>query len=175
MAVMDLAGLPNGTRVFVDTNIFYLHFLGKSAACTALIQRIQTGDVPAYVNSRVMLDLLHKMMLVEALQRGFIGKLRAEKLKEWLARNRALAGQLTDYQTQFDSILSLGIGLLRTTKQLLKDTKAERSAHALMAGDSLHLGSMNRHKPVIANLATNDSDFDHVPAVTIWKPMDVMP
>lgn len=175
MAVMDLASIPNGTRVFVDTNIFFLHFLGKSATCTALIQRIHLGDLSAYVNSRVLLDLLHKMMLAEAVQKGLIQKARAEKLKDWLVRNRAQAGQLTAYQTQFESILSLRISLLRTTKKLLKDTKAERLAHGLMAGDSLHLGSMNRHSPIIPNLATNDGDFYHVPAVTIWKPMDVVP
>jgi predicted nucleic acid-binding protein len=175
MAVMDLAGLPNGTRVFVDTNIFALHFAGRSAACTALIQRIQSGDVPAYVNSRVLLDLLHKMMLAEAVQRGFIKKAAADKLKDWLSRNRAQAAQLTAYQTQFESILDLGIGLLRTTKRLLKESKAERVTHGLMAGDSLHLGSMNRHNPIIPNLATNDGDFDHVATVTVWKPMDVVP
>ena len=174
MAVMDLANLPNGTRVFVDTNIFALHFAGKSAACTALIQRIQSGDVSAYVNSRVMLDLLHKMMLVEAFHKGFIQKPTADKLKTWMARNRAQAGQLTACQTQFESILSLGIGLLRTTKKLLKDSKAERVAHGLLAGDSLHLGSMNRHKPVIAHLATYDGDFDHVATITIWRPTDVV-
>lgn len=175
MAVMDLASLPSGTRVFVDTNIFYLHFLGKSAACTTLIQRIQSGDVSAYVNSRVLLDILHKMMLAEAVQRRFIRKASADMLKDWLGHNRAQAGQLTAYQTQFENILSLGIGLLRTTKKLLKDTKSERAAHGLMAGDSLHLGNMNRHNPIIPNLATNDGDFDHVSTVTVWKPIDVVP
>ena len=74
----------------------------------------------------------------------------------------------------FEGILALGIEMLMTTKKLLSETKAERVNHALMAGDSLHLGCMNRHDPTIANMATNDSDFDHVPTVTIWKPMDVV-
>jgi len=51
----------------------------------------------------------------------------------------------------------------------------KRATLGLMAGDSLHLGSMNRHNPIIPNLATNDGDFDHVAAVTVWKPMDVVP
>ena len=173
MAVMDLVNVPNGTRVFVDTNIFFLHFTGKSAACTAFIQRVQAGDIPAFVNSRVMLDLLHKLMLVEAFQKGMIPQPRAEKLKVWLVGNRANAGRLADYQTQFDSILALGIEMLRTTKKLLAETETERRVHALMVGDSLHLGCMNRHEPAISDPVTNDSDFDHVSSIRIWKPKDI--
>lgn len=175
MAVEDLLSLPNGMRVFVDTNIFELHFRSKSQTCTTFVNRIVQNDVTAFVNSRVLLDLLHKMMLAEAVQKGFIPTMSAHHLKAWLSRNHTRAGLLVDYQTQFEGVLDLGMGLLRTTKKLLKDTKAERTTNALMAGDSLHLGCMNRHSPTIANLVTNDGDFDHVPTITVWKPMDVMP
>jgi predicted nucleic acid-binding protein len=64
----DLASLPAGTSIFVDTNIFSLHFQGRSVTCSAFITRIAQGEIIAYVNTQVLSDLLHKLMLAE--QRG---------------------------------------------------------------------------------------------------------
>jgi len=61
----DLATLPFGTSVFVDTIIFDLHFRNKSATCTAFVERIARGEISAFVNTQVLSDLLHKLMLAE--------------------------------------------------------------------------------------------------------------
>jgi predicted nucleic acid-binding protein len=173
MPVLDLAAMPSGTRVFLDTNVFVFHYRGKSASCTALINRIAHGDVIGYVNTQVLSDLLHKLMLAEAAAKKFCG-FGASDLKHWLSANRALAVQLTDYQTRFEDTLDLGIKVMRITKNILVDTKIERAAYGLMTGDSLHLGNMNRHTPAVRHIATHDGDFAHVPGLTVWKPMDVI-
>ncbi len=74
--------------------------------------------------------------------------------------------------------MNLGLHILPINKRLLISTKFERQTYELMAGDSLHLGCMNKYtvKRVpapIQNIATYDGDFDHVPGLTIWKPQDV--
>lgn len=170
---MDLAGIPNGTRVFVDTNIFDFHFRGKSACCTAFVTRVAMGEVTAYVNTQVLSDLLHKMMLAEAAAKGFCAY-GTKHLKPWLAANRADAGRLAECQRQLENLLSLGIKVVRISKQLLMETKAERTSFGLMTGDSLHLGCMNRHTPQIQDIATHDGDFAHITTLTVWKPMDVV-
>ncbi|MEQ8464548.1 type II toxin-antitoxin system VapC family toxin [Coleofasciculus sp. E1-EBD-02] len=171
----DLAHLPLGTRVFVDTIIFDLYFRSKSTTCAAFINRIAKREVYAYVNTQILSDLLHKLMLAEAVNKGYITRRSASKLKNKLSSNRSLASNLTDYQQQFEDILALGIKVLRISQKTLVETKRERTQYGLMTGDSLHLGTMNQHSTPIDNIVTHDSDFAHVPNLTIWTPMDVIP
>ena len=104
-------------------------------------------------------------MLAEANAKGFISNRSASKLKRWLSADRTRAANLTDYQTQFENTLAIGLRVLRITKKTLIDTKHERANYALMTGDSLHLGTMNRHHPPLQDIVTHDSDFAHVPGV----------
>lgn len=171
----DLAALPAGIRVFVDTNIFDLHYRNKSATCSAFITRVARGEVVAYVNTQVLSDLLHKLMLAEAYTKGFIPKRQASALKEKLKADRALAATLTDYQTQFENTLAIGLRVLQISRKILVETKTERTAHGLMTGDSLHLGNMNRHSTPLQDIVTHDSDFAHIPSLTVWEPLDVTP
>lgn len=170
----DLAALPTGTRVFVDTNIFDLHYRGKSATCSAFINRVARGEVVAYVNTQVLSDLLHKLMLAEAYAKGLISRRQASALKARLQANRALAAGLTDYQMQFENTLAIGLRVLQISRKILVETKAERVAHGLMTGDSLHLGNMNRHPIPLQDIVTHDGDFAHVPGLIVRGPMDVI-
>jgi predicted nucleic acid-binding protein len=170
----DLAFLPTGTPAFVDTNIFFLHFRGNSATCSAFIDRIAREEVTAYVNTQVLSDLLHKLMLAEACGKGLISKQSAANLKTLLASNRMIATHLVDYQIQFENILMIGLKVLPITSKLLVDTKVERSTHGLMTGDSLHMGNMNRHSNPIHDIVTYDGDFGHISDLNVWKPMDVV-
>lgn len=170
----DLAALPAGTRVFVDTNIFDLHYRDKSATCSAFISRVARGEVVAYVNTQVLSDLLHKLMLAEAYAKGFIPKRQASALKDKLKVDRALAATLTDYQTQFENTLAIGLRVLQISRKILVETKVERARHGLMTGDSLHLGNMNRHSTPVQDIVTHDGDFAHIPGLTVWEPMDVV-
>src|SRR5215469_10120416 len=67
----DLNLLPGGMDVFVDTNIFDLHFQGNSLSCTNFLNRIANGEIDAYVNTLVLADLLHKLMTAEAYIKHF--------------------------------------------------------------------------------------------------------
>jgi len=63
----------------------------------------------------------------------------------------------------------MGIRVKPITRRLLLDTKAERQKHGLMTGDSLHVGSMNRHSSPIIHIATKDGDFGHINGLTVWE------
>lgn len=170
----DLTHLPKGTRVFVDTNIFDLHFRGYSLACTNFIGRVIRGEIIAYVNTQVLSDLLHRLMLVEAYKKGYIGSMRASQLKTCFQRDRAKAASLEDYQLQFESALAFGLKVLPLTRQTFISTRAERIQYGLLTSDSLHLGTMNYHNVPLRNIVTEDGDFSHIAGVTMWEPMDVV-
>lgn len=174
----DLSLLPSGTSVFVDTNIFDLHFQGKSITCTNFLDRIAKHDIDAYVNTQVLSDLLHKLMTAEAYAKHCISKRSAFKLRDYLKNNRGKPIPLGDYQNQFEKILSFDLNVLPIDEKLLVETKIERSKFYLMTGDSIHLGCMNRRtlkqqNVPLLHIVTHDSDFEHIPALTVWEPTDV--
>ena len=70
----DLSVLPDGIKVFVDTNIFHYHLKGESMSCTNFIIRIAKREIEAYVNTQVLSDLLHKLMITEAIAKGCMFK-----------------------------------------------------------------------------------------------------
>src|SRR5579859_7541112 len=142
----DLSTLPEGSRVFVDTNIFDLHFRNASVSCSLFLERVALGEVTAYVNIQILSDLLHKLMLTEAFARGYITRRSANKLKDKLKTTPTIAASLVSYQSQFEAILSLGMTVLPVDERLLRDAKFERVTYGLMTGDSIHLGTMNRCK-----------------------------
>jgi len=170
----DLSALPSGTSVFVDTIIFDLHFRNKSVTCTAFVERIARKEIIAFVNTQVLSDLLHKLMLAEAQLKGLIPNRSARELKEKLTTNRTIMGNLIDYQVQFENTLAIGIRVLSGTCKLLKESKRERITHGLMVGDSLHLCNMNRCTVPIRDIVTHDGGFSHINGIMVWKPMDVI-
>ncbi|HVB22109.1 MAG TPA: type II toxin-antitoxin system VapC family toxin [Ktedonobacteraceae bacterium] len=179
--IRDLKDLPHGTEVFVDTNIFHYHFERRSDTCTAFLLRVAQREITAYVNVQILSDLLHKLMLAEAVNRHYVNDDDAGQLKRYLGncRTNAQGPRLEDYQTQFENILKIGLRVLPMNENLLKDTIRERKKYYLMVGDSLHLGTMNRRRVKnrevpLQHIVTHDKDFMFVPDLTIWKPFDIV-
>lgn len=169
----DLAVLPQGSSIFVDTNIFYLHFTGSSVICTAFFNRIARGEIIADVDTEVLSDLLNKLMLVEAFNKVLVKKAHAILFKKHLQSNRNALSLISDHQRQFEDTLSIGLKVIRITKSLLIKTKNERSVLGLMTNDSLHLGTINRNNVPLKNIAIYDGDFSHISTITVWAPQDV--
>jgi predicted nucleic acid-binding protein len=177
----DLALLPAGASVFVDTNIFYLHFQLRSLTCTNFFSRVENKEIDAYVNTQVLSDLLHKLMIAEAFNKHCttLPKPSAPKLKKYLNQQRGTPIPLGQYQAQFEDAVAMGLKVLPINEKLLVETKTERTIYYLMTGDSLHLGCMNRRtvkrkKAPLSDIVTYDGDFAHIPGVTVWAPQDVI-
>jgi len=168
----DLATLPSGATVFVDTIIFDLHYRGKSAECERFLRRVAGGDVTAYVNTQVLTDLMHKLMLADAFQQGIIAERSAKKMREALNGDRSLAAKLVHCHQQFRDTLRIGLRVRQITKDMLVRSQVHRQGQALLTGDSLHLETMLRVG--VLNVVTCDSDFANVVGITVWSPTDVM-
>jgi uncharacterized protein len=80
---MKLEDLPEGARVLVDANILIYHFSGISLECRAFLQRREFRQVEAFTGVHILLEVFHRLMVLEALQKGLIaGGQPARKLKE---------------------------------------------------------------------------------------------
>lgn len=173
--IKNLAELPQGSRVFVEADIFDLYYKGKSNSCKKLIENLEASKVFAYVNAQVITDLIHQLMLAEAYQKGYIRRINLGHLKDWLNRHRHQAATLTDSQQQVEDLIKYAhLKMLPITRDLLIESKRERANYGLLVTDSIHLGCMNRHQPHLTDIVSCHNRFELVPGLTIWKPMDVV-
>ena len=101
---MKLEDLPSGARIFVDANILIYHFSGISLECRAFLQRCESRQVEAFTGVHILLEITHRLMVLEALQKGLItGGQPARKLKE---QPEIIKG-LHEYNPTATSVLAL--------------------------------------------------------------------
>jgi hypothetical protein len=67
--MMTLAEVPPATEIFLDANIFGYDFSGPTLltpACSALLRHIEEGDITGYTSLIVVVEVLHRLMIIEA-------------------------------------------------------------------------------------------------------------
>ena len=69
---MKLDDLPDGARIFVDANILIYHFSGISLECRAFLQRCESRQVEAFTGVHIVLEVTHRLLILEALQKRLI-------------------------------------------------------------------------------------------------------
>ena len=60
---MRLSGLPEGTRVFIDANIFIYHFSAASrfnSSCTDFLERVEFGAVHGVTSAAIVQETVHR-------------------------------------------------------------------------------------------------------------------
>lgn len=66
---MILNDLPPDALVFLDANIFVYHFSGVSLECRNLLKRVERGDIRAATGAHIILEVLHRLMTIEAVSK----------------------------------------------------------------------------------------------------------
>ena len=166
---MTFDELPDGERVFIDANIFLYHFGGFSDQCDAFLQRCEDRRIEGFTSHTVMTEILHRLMIAEAIDKGFITpKNPVKKLK---ARPE-IVKKLHGYYEHAQQIRSMGVHVLSIQKDLIEEQSYKiRREYGLLTHDSIILTTMFEHG--ISHLATNDLDFERVKAIRVVRPTDV--
>ncbi|HEC86384.1 MAG TPA: PIN domain-containing protein [Thermoplasmatales archaeon] len=68
-----------------------------------------------------------------------------------------------------DIIESSNVIILEGRSSLFPDFVEISRTYNLMATDAMHVSVMKKHG--ITNIATNDSDFERVDWIKVWKPL----
>src|SRR5271168_1254719 len=74
MPIADLASIPNGSEIFIDSNIFVYGLSGRSAQCHALLQKVSLAEITAVTSYHVVGEVTHKLMLADSRQRGLCNR-----------------------------------------------------------------------------------------------------
>ena len=165
---MTLADVPRSETVFIDANVLIYHFAGRSDECSAFLTRIESGEVRGFTGQMILLEVAHRLMVIEAAERGFpLGSNPAARL----ARRPDLVRQLSKYHFSAAKIPRMGIEVLPIPDEVLGRSQEYRQTHGLLVNDSLVPLQMRESRITI--LASEDAAFDRVPWIKRAAPQDV--
>ena len=163
-----LGDLTAEQTLFIDANIFIYHFTGLSQQCSDFLARCERGDLWGVTGTHVLLEVLHRLMMVEAVNKGLVTPGNVAKK---LRGKPDVVEQLIDYQIQTEAILEMGIDIIGLTLEHLKASLRYRRRASLLVNDSLTAAAMEAEE--ISNLATADLNFARVEAIKVYSPQDL--
>jgi len=163
---LPLTELPAGQTVFIDANIFIYHFTGLSQECSRFLERCERGDLWGITAVHVLLEVLHRLMMIEAVTKKLVTPGNVAKK---LRTRPNVVKQLVDYQTQ--TILEMGIELVGLTSDALRISHPYRRRGGLLVNDSLIAAVMEAEG--ILDIATANPDFSRVDGLRVYSPMDL--
>lgn len=165
---MDINQLPSGTICLIDTNIFLYHLAAQSSDCRQILDRIARGEIYGYVTTPIIGELLHKRMVIEAVNGGLVG---GSKPLEKLKRQPQLITRLSIYITEIVQLLQLPLTVIEVTEEDVNWSHTLRRAYGMLVTDSINLACAVRRG--ITDIVTHDTDFLHIPNLKIWQPTDI--
>jgi predicted nucleic acid-binding protein len=165
---MKLEDLPEGARVLVDANILIYHFSGVSLECRAFLQRCESRQVEAFTGVHILLEVTHRLMVLEALQKGLItGGQPARKLKE----QPEIIKDLREYNQSVQQIPRLRIRVRTITSAIIRASEAIRVQEGLLTNDSVTVALMRQMG--VTDVAMADTDFNTVSQIRVYQPGDI--
>ena len=164
-----LGEIPSGSQIFIDANIFIYHFGGNgdiADACTEFLLRVENRDVQAFTSTVILTEVLHRLMIVEAVEK--YGR-PLKGIVRYLKEHPDVVMSLEKYSMVPEKIQQMNVIPLLITLEDILDSKRIRESHGLLTNDSTSVSVMRRFG--ISNIATNDSDFERVAGIEVWKPL----
>jgi len=163
---MTRSALSRGLEVFIDSNIFTYHLSGHEIfgeSCRDFLRQVERKEYRGYVNDIIISEVLLNFLKSELLRlRGIAPYRVAREIK----RDPSLI-ELVDFDAVtmlFDeldlNISFIGFECVEVTMLMEK--------YNLLPNDAMHLATMEKYG--LTNIATNDSDFERVDWIKVWKP-----
>ena len=165
---MKLDEIEGSSEVFIDANIFIYHFTGVSDQCSDFLNRCEQGDLIATTSVNVLLEVLHRLMMVEAVRKDLV---KPPNIVKKLNKHPAKVKGLNEYSLNAQTISEMGIEIKPTTFETVVRSQMVRLAYGLMVNDSVLIAHMQEEG--IKLLATNDTGFEKVKEILVCKPGDV--
>jgi len=167
---MNLAKLPRGVEVFVDSSILASHFIEQGALtdqCSAFLSRCTVEELRAYTSVIAAAETIHRVIVAEAIRRY---ELPPRQAVTYLKQHPDTVKELREHLKVASQIYRLGVDILPVTHIHLHQSKQFRTDYGLMTNDSLIVAVMQDHK--LVHLATNDRDFERVRGIKVWMPVE---
>jgi len=161
--------IPVGRRVFIDSNIFLYEVFdhpkfGESAY--RILKDVENGSIEGVTSTLVLDEVLHKMILIEASDKFQIS---IKETVPFLKKNHKEIPLLEASWKDIDRIQKIeNLTVCGISPDVFKSSINVAKTNMLLAHDALHIAVMKYES--IADIATNDNDFERIEGVTVWKP-----
>jgi len=165
---MFLEDIPDNSAVFVDANILLYDISGHSIygnSCKGFLRRGKKGEIKGITSIIVLNEVLHKLVLGEvAEERG----LRLYQVIDIIKQNPEILKDLRTYEVMDKIESASNLSILKAMPQNFTMARRLMKEHSLLSNDALHLAVMKENN--LINLASNDSDFERVEWIRVYKP-----
>ena len=153
--------------VFLDTNILIYAFTETrfTPACEELLDNVRNGVVKGHVNSTVIDEFFHKVLLMQIYaEKG----MQPSDAITFLKQNPE---RIADFSLPFDVTQEVlhdyGIIVLDTAP-LMDETLEFSKRYGLLFSDALHAASCSHY--ALDHLVSNDRDFSRVESISVIAP-----
>jgi len=133
--------------------------------CNTLLDRIHSRDLTGYISTVVLNEFIHKLIIGEVAQKT---GLKTGQVIQYLKRKPEALEELEAYAIVDEVDTGYDLVILEVTADIFRMACRLMKAHRLMSNDALHFAVMQKSN--LQNLVTNDSDFDGIEGVRVWKP-----
>jgi predicted nucleic acid-binding protein len=165
----SLTDLAQGTRVFIDANIFVYHVSADSRlnqVCADFLRGVEQGRLVGITSAAVVQETSHRVMIPEALLA--CPHIKSKDLVRHLKTHPDIVKTLPINRDIASTIVSLNIEILPINTALIERSRQMKVRYGFLTNDALTLQIMTDLG--IHAIATNDSDFERVDAITVYKP-----
>lgn len=167
MATLGINAIPSGSNVLLDANILIYALSEVSAECVDTLHRCQREDISGFATVEIINEVSHRLMVAEAYAKGLILRPNVSALK---GRKSVICG-LRDYWTQTVRLLDSNLFILDLNNSRIRHAQVLRESYGLLTTDATILAAA--YELGIEHLATNDTDFDELPDITVYRPADI--
>jgi predicted nucleic acid-binding protein len=167
MALYSLADLPDGAHVLIDANIFVYHFSaspGFSDVPSRFLERVETGQVRGTTSSLVLIETLHRLMILEAVATLEVHPRDAVR---YLKEHPGAVARLARHTTVPDTVLRIGVDVVTVELADVQRSHDIKRRYGLLTNDAILAATMERLR--IHLLASNDADFDRVDGIAVYR------
>lgn len=166
---MKLSSLPKNSSVFIDTSIFLFAILAHPRfrdPCEKFLNSIENKEYSTFTSTLVLNEVIHKLMIAEVVKKY---TLRTEHDAYLLLKQEpeVVKGLVIAWE-DLANLKEYPITILGTGNSWLDSAIEISKGYGLLISDAVHGAVCREHK--IQNIATNDSDFERVDFLRVWKP-----
>ncbi len=122
-------------------------------------------EIEAYTSTVVLAEVLHRLMIAEVIEKYDVKPGRAIK---YLKEKPEIIPTLEKCEIAIKEIPEFKVKILSISPETIFQSKSLRKKYNMLTNDSLNLCVMKANG--LTDIATNDSDFDRVDWVKVWKP-----
>ena len=167
--IYSLEALPLSSNVFIDANIFLYHIMRRPKfllPCHNFFVAIESGAYNGFTSTLVLNEVLHKLILAEAT--NTYGLRSKHDVANVLKQDPAKIRGLSQVWKTYSVIKDYPIIICSCDESVLNMAVNLSNKYGLLISDATHLAVMKSEG--ISNIATNDSDFQRLNEIDVYKP-----